>query len=508
MRTPMLMLSLLMSVAQFTSGQASMSSTGSGSFLPSSYVSNFTDAATRNVWHPVTASLTSVYAGNGVTLGINSAHTGYVYNDYSARTNPNTWTPHPEWGSVYGLWEPGDGNIYALYGPGGGGCINEGFHSLGRWNGSGFTQLTYCFAQATFSQDRRGLILLIDGNGVLWGATGFGASGYAHYPLPTGYTSVISMAAISASPAVWEVITPDNKIWEYNGTSYSQLTSTGRGSQIAADADANVYVIGVGSDTSVYHLNTARTGFDHLTGTGYTSIAVGGGPFNVFGVGPTAGGYNVYRFSELGIQISRQYQGNVGCNTGVPPALCNTFTHAVNLQICVQGHCGNDQTQNFNGPGSWGRTATVTANDVFGCLDDFLSCGVTESQGRMQCSGGGSNNDNPPALNPTLELANVRTATSNVNQASDWLGRHVYTIVNYCGPTPDANIGGNEPNTIKYWTTSVNWFDMEDLCFSWTGHNPWICQAHVQGWKTGNVEETYVGVDPGPGDNFFCTSNP
>jgi hypothetical protein len=65
--------------------------------------------------------------------------------------------------------------------------------------------------------------LTINGDGTLWIAMNFGASGWAHASVPKS-APVISATSINSSSRIYAVVLSDNTIWTYNGSSWSQLT--------------------------------------------------------------------------------------------------------------------------------------------------------------------------------------------------------------------------------------------------------------------------------------------
>jgi len=154
-----------------------------------------------------------IFSSNHKTFAIDSTGTGWELTDYPT----NSWVKHLEWGVVYGLQADGQGNIYSLYGPGGGGCINEGSHSVGEWNGSGWSQLTYCFLQFFTSQDGGSTILTIDVNGTLWTNVG----GWQHASVPSPWKPTISATMISSTQNAYMVVLNDNSIWAYDGSNWS-----------------------------------------------------------------------------------------------------------------------------------------------------------------------------------------------------------------------------------------------------------------------------------------------
>jgi hypothetical protein len=83
--------------------------------------------------------------------------------------------------------------------------IIEGGTLRGTGNGSGWTQLTYCFASLSVAADGGGQMLTIDGDGTLWIAMNFGASGWAHASVPKS-TPVISATSINSSSRIYAVV--------------------------------------------------------------------------------------------------------------------------------------------------------------------------------------------------------------------------------------------------------------------------------------------------------------
>src|SRR5450755_1709657 len=116
---------------------------------------------------------------------------------------------------------------------------------------------------------------------------------------PVTWKPVISATYINSSVPSYMVVTDDNQIWLYSEGTWSQPTNGACCALlIAADGSRNFYV--TGGDQNVYHYN--GNGYDKLNGPGaFTSLA-NGGSMQVWAIGPTNNGNNVYRFSDTGLQ--------------------------------------------------------------------------------------------------------------------------------------------------------------------------------------------------------------
>jgi hypothetical protein len=98
--------------------------------------------------------------------------------------------------------------------------------------------------------------MTIDPNGTLWTSNG----GWQHAPAPTPWKPTASVAAVTDT--TWYITLNDGSIWYYNGSSYTTLPGTASGN--IAVGNGGVYVIGNGTNKSVYHWN--GTSWDFLIG--------------------------------------------------------------------------------------------------------------------------------------------------------------------------------------------------------------------------------------------------
>jgi hypothetical protein len=483
----------------------SMSSSGSGNWSIAA-VSNFTDCSTGglNCWHASHVMASKVFSdAAGLAYAIDSNNVGYAFSDYPT----NMWNSHPEWGSVYELHYGTDSNLYALYDPAGSTCTGHtGWHSIGRRNGSAWTNLVgaYCFTSFSIAQDGSGWILAIDGNGALWQCPNFASSSCSIYN--TVSYPFISVSAVNGTSGSYLLVRSNHTMWDCLGTSCSQIA--GSALQIQADSAGGVYMLS-SVDGTVNHRNRS-SGWDRLNG-GMAYMANGGSQY-VWGIGAPGGNNNVYRFSDTGIQFSRTYSGSVSCT--IPPpgnGVCNTFTHNANLQISVQGHSSSIAHQQFTGPGTWAITANVNANDLFDCVETGGDCTPIENTGNMQCSGGGNNLDQPQAPVPTFHYNNF-TQSKFVSKGTCWptgpkLENCDYFVVQHCSPStspPNYNPTVIEDFNFNKWgiPNPAGWFLYSFVCASLqpVGYRlgGWFCSPS----KYSNVE-TPVLLDTYP-----CTSTP
>jgi len=389
-----------------------MSATGSGRWNPSTLVSSFPDCANDSVnhgsfncWYLTTgyAPIVNVSSG-GHVVAIDSSGCGWLYNDNG------TWIQQRAWGCGLSKVEyGGDGNIYALSSA----MCDTTHHWIAKWNGSAWINTNGCGPDFSLDPTGGNMSVAIGTTGALWVSTDYWNTGSELSGCQPG--GALSVAVVSSVSKQFMVIcSADNSVWLGTWTGGTNSTYTrlanGFGYMVASGSQGNNYVIGM--DRHVYHLNNAGTGWDDLNGSPFTYISAGD-PMNIWGVGPTSGGHNDYRFAENSIQFSRTYSGSVTC--AVPPPygqqICAQFNHTAQAQISFgRGATGAvAHATPWNGPGSWGVTATVVAHpqDLFTCLinADPADCDAWENSGNMQCSGGGSNQDqSPPQSIPYSEL--------------------------------------------------------------------------------------------------------
>lgn len=484
---------LLMFMAQFAS---SMTANGSGQST-FTYFSNFNgECASSSCWDqspgaPLQA--VNISADNGRVYAVDGSCNGYSYADYPI----NKWTKHPEWGCVYQLHLGGDGNLYAIHHH-----ISAGDY-FGRWNGSGWTDLSCCFLGFAVAPGNNPVMVAHDANGTIWVSTNFGQT-FATKPWCNDISEAVEGYDASGNPS-FEVTCSNNTFYQYTNSTWVQLPGNG---VLISHGSTGMYMVGMQGKAN--HFN--GTSWDNLAQSGLTSIASFDG-LNVWAVGPTVNGNSVYRFSETGLRHTRSISGNVNCD--VPPPydqqICNPAVHTVSISAGIGGKFGAVSSYKFTGAGPFSASASVDQNDLFTCVESSGNCkpGTT---GSVICSEAGQVFADLIALGFNIELAQVLGAVVGVSATHDAFGYYTYTIKNYCSNVPDASIGTNESTTIKAIGPNWSYFLLEDVCVSFSGHQPFICGGTFQGWNSGQEidEWSITEQDPplGNNENGYCTSNP
>lgn len=342
----------------------------------------------QNCWISIPGNATWISANAGRVVAVDPSGNGYIYNDGKT----NSWTKHSEWGSVKEITYD-DGNLYGLvhYDSAGKGYF------LSKWANSKWNDISCCFQSFRM---RRGVMAAYDINGTIWTSTNYGVNVQSHgWCAPDGPAAVTPAGLDSKGNATFYVACASGKIWYFDGSIWGQLP--GSATEISSGPNDALYIVASSGD--VQHWN--GSGWDDVVTNKAASNLSVGGPFDVWMVGPAApSGAKIWRFWENGALITHSYGGSVSCGQGVPQALCNTFTHQVHHQICVGTHCGPVSQSSWNGQGGWGPDAEVFATpyDLWTCLlagEPAGPCGLAENEASMECSGGGSNNDNAPSTN-------------------------------------------------------------------------------------------------------------
>lgn len=442
----------------------------------------------ENCWHAsatnplsavnVSASGSKVYAVDGNCLGHSMDLTVY----------PHTWTNHPEWGCVHDVQYGDDGNLYALFGT----CPGNGAGwELGRWNGSGFDLLTYCFE--TFRLAPGGYILLTDVNGTLWSGN-YTTGNWQHVanaPFP-----VSQAIPISGDTGSYYALKNDCTIWFFNGSTLSQLP--GCGLSISGSVPGHLYA--VGSDTAVYHFNTTTNNWDGLVGTGFGSQLAYADAQHVYAIGPTLNGGTVYSFGENALVHTRYYSGSVN---GCPPSqghFCSTALHTVTLYSGIGDKYGRATTRQFTGLGNWAVSASVAQTDMESCVEDNTKCSP-KTDGSTICS-----------LSGTIALDSILASVPDLFDAATWFktvsgptyvnadGEYIYQVTTYCtaATTPPiwdpVGINGGNPVNLVYEKSGKVQFEARELCINIWGVN--LCMP-------GNSNPIYPSIaqnqDTGPG---------
>lgn len=373
---------------------------------------------------------------------------------------------------------------------------------MGRWNGSGWTQLTYCFASLSVAADGGGQMLTIDGNKTLWIATNFGAPGWAHASVPKS-TPVISATTINSSLGTYAIVLSDKTIWTYSGSSWKQLTTGGRATQISSDTLGTIYVIGM--DQAIYHYN--GTGWERLNGTGNTWLA-NGGSMEVWAIGAASGGNSIYRFSDTGLQHVRTISGSSTCDQNHFPK-CGITIHTAKLQAGWNSRMGAQQSTQSYANGSLVVSASVDQNDPFACLESDTACQPTTS-GNVIC----------PVVGTLCRdsFSNVTFKTELAVTSVTWPGTPppvgcktgpcIYLIRSNCTPgttPPDFNpstLAGGDYVDWPWSAKTVSWITAsfcERILLNGVGITPWVC------WPDGPAFPTNINSTPPP---YSCTHNP
>ena len=445
-----------------------------------------------NCWHASNLLAAKIFSTNGHTYAIDSTGRGYSYNDYPT----NTWTAHPEWGTVYALQYAGDGNLYALFGS----CNSVG-HLIGRWNGSGWTQPNGSSCAQAFSVDPQGgeFEVAIDASGGLWTSTNLGVS-WVFVSGCGDRGGATSVAALNTTTGNFAVICHDNTIWTGNGSTYTQMP--GAGLQISADAVGTLHVIG--TDRAVYHWNGSS--WDHIAVSSALSIA-DGGALDMWAIGTNPTGNNVFRFSESGLQHTRSISGSIACN--VPPPydqqICNPAVHTVTLTAGIGGVWGTQQQYKFNGPGGWSQQASANKNDIFDCLENGAKCALA-SEGGVTCSQAGQIFNNPPDITADYEWATTQVTWKNSDPPVCLLHFCRYKVRWACatGTTPpDYQIGTVQSGDVYEKYPTVSWMS-KAFCFRFYSGTPWLCFVPP---GTGDPV-TWVSAIGVPPILYKCTHNP
>lgn len=447
---------------------------GSSSY---SMVSNFANCTgTAVCWHTMSASAglnaAQVYAGNGHVLAINASGLGYIYNDYPT----NTWTPHSEWGTVYELHYAGDGNLYGMTGS----CGGTG-HYISKWTGVAWQTVATCF-HASFSPaaDGSDMMVAVDINGAVWGATGFGSSGFTRYPVPNGLAA-LSAAAISVNPQSYVLVMSDHTIWTYTAGTWTQLP--GLGLQVTADALGTLYVIG--TDHYVYHWD--GTAWGRLAGGSKTFLA-NGGTMEVFAVGALVSGNSVYRFSDQAIRHTRTVSGDALCYSCFPQTYHNSHVKA-NWAGKTLG--GADYIKNDWDPNTPLSISSVAdLYDPFTCLESDTVCAPTTAED-VFCTQAGNleSTSGPTNTGFKLHLATSRFLTDPARETLLGNNRTRYYMQGtWCSNTnfPDfdpSKLPGPPVQTYTFLSNRTG-FDLSIMLMSLTGctdHNCWLA---LPGQKT------------------------
>ena len=366
-------LCLLLSISTVALGQTMDGYSGSSVF---NLASNTADCTTGNVncWHLMKMDATKIFSVNGSTIAIDSSGYAWLYDEYPT----NTWTKQTAWGSGISEVEAGgDGNYYALRGST---CGTDSYY-IYKWSGSAWdsTGDAGCYQSVSYAPDGSGDIVGIGSGGLVYTATGFGTSGATQNGTDTALSvSFVSSAAGSGNDEMeFYVVTSANKVVQVVGSTWTEVSGGATASQVSVDAVDNIYVIGAGSaGTSVYYNPSGS--WVAYAGSGYTFLA-NGGPKNIWTIGPSSGGYNVYRMSPAAIVHTRYFSGISPCAPSCPANAPNGDPIVHNAYVRAGWGSANGKANTYGPffpntalPSSFSSAATL--DDLFDCFDQEANC--------------------------------------------------------------------------------------------------------------------------------------
>lgn len=464
-----------------------------------SYVSNFQNCAGStgvNCFHVNAAApevFAQIFSSNNVTLPIDASGVGWRLTDY-----PNfAWVKHSEWGTVYGLQADSTGTIWGLVGS----CGGSG-HIIAKWTGSAWSNVAGCFTQFVLSQDGQNSWLAIDLNGAMW-LNGVQLS-QPEYGVGARSVAILGGAGYGA-------VLTDNTFWVYASSAWTEQSLPVGAESIGYDNDQNATLYMVGTDGSVYY-NTAGSWGKMVTpgavGGGYGQLA-NGGSGNVWIIGPTASGNNIYRYSDVAIRFTQTLTGSATC-PGCFPRVYHNASQSVSWGS-AHAVTHNATMSHFDPQTQLNLAAYSDLVQAFDCFEQD-SCAPTDGGEQVLCSEDGLLNIQRIQIKWSIEF-NVKERTVNTGQIGGAYQRRnsvgLFWYTNYgqapaCSNTSTPDLNSQLIETIDYnlegLSTPSGWDMFALFCVSdapvGSRVGTWFCPKEYGEALYGPVIPNYCTLTP------------
>lgn len=421
----------------------------------------------NNCWHTgkLLMNATNIFVSQWHVIALDSSGYAYLYNDYPT----NTWTKQTAWGpGLAAVQYDGSGNIYALTGN----C--SGSHYFSKWNGSGWTTLAGCFVGFSLALDSSEQALAYDSNGTIWYSTDSGGTwSFTDFPWCVA-TSIVSIASNSDAPGEFLVSCGNDTVWHYSETVWTKLSTIANLQQVTAGTDGTYYML---AGNSVYHYTGSGVTWDHLAGSGLTSIAYDG-VNSVWATGPLVGGNTANRYSETAIRHTRTiYNATGGCPQGIN---CTGATHTYTVQAGWDGVLGTQVKQVLAASSPVNLSATADYWDPFNCLEEQGVLCYPSADDNLACSVAGQlfndNGNQPPSFKLNLAVTRFLTDPAEDVVLSPTRTRY-YMQQTWCANTthPDfteADLPGPPIQSYTFLPYRTG-FDLSLLMVSYDGGSTW-----------------------------------